>query len=76
MAGCGASPDCSKVVRCCKALRLEECVQMYMYSPSFRREMAINTSERDGRSSQIYADCRGTNALLLWLDLAPAFCGG
>lgn len=59
-----------------KALRPEECVQMYVYSPSFRRETAINTGERDGRSSQIYADCGDANALLLWLDLAPAFCGG
>ena len=49
---------------------------MYMHSPSFRKETAISTGERDGRSSQIYADHRGANALLLWLDLAPVFCGG
>lgn len=76
MAGCGASPDFSKVFRYYEALSVEDYVQMYVHSPSFRRETAVSTGERDGRSSQIYADHRGANALLLWLDLAPVFCSG
>lgn len=73
MSGCGASPDCSKVVRCCKAFSLEEWVQVYTYRPSFGRETTMSTGERDGRSSEIYADHRGVNALLLWFILLLSF---
>jgi len=76
MAGCRASPDCSKAVGCCEGLSLEERVQMYTHSPCFRRETIRSTGERGGRSSWIYAHLRGANALLLRLDLAPVVCGG
>lgn len=35
----------------------------------------LSTGERDGRSSQIDADHRGANALLLQLYLVAVFCG-
>lgn len=73
MSGCGASLDCSKAVKCCETFSLKECVQMYSYLPSSGRETTMSTSERDGRSSEIYADHRGVNALLLWLILLLSF---
>lgn len=52
------------------------CTDVYMHSPSFRRETTVSTGGRDGRSSQTDADHRGANALLLQLDLVAVFCGG
>lgn len=76
MAGCGASPACAKVVSAVSLQSEGECTDVYMHSPSFRRETTISTGGRDGRCSQIDADHRGANALLLHLDLVAVFCGG
>lgn len=76
MAGCGASQACAKAVNAVSLQSEGECTDVYMHSPSFRRETTVSTGGRDGRSSQTDADHRGANALLLQLDLIAVFCGG
>lgn len=74
--GCGASQASAEVVSAGSLQSEGECTDVYMYSPSFRRETTISTGGRDGRSSHIDADHRGANALLLHLDLVDVFCCG
>lgn len=76
MVGCGASQASAKAVSAVSLQCEGECTDVYMHSPSFRRETTVSTGERDGRSSQIGAGHVGANALLLQLDLVAVFCGG